>query len=67
MEQYAIFKLLSDTIVSKFVTRKWIKVNYLFGSQYFVDKNIRFKTLMLKSDSCNYSESYIVVKGTINL
>ena len=67
MEQYAIFKLLSDTTVSKFVTRKWIKVNYLFGSQYFVDKNISFKTPMLRSDSCNYSESYVVVKGTINL
>ena len=28
-----------------------------------VNKNIRFKTSMLRSDLCNYSDAYIVVKG----
>ena len=27
-------------------------------------KNIRFKTLMIRSDLCDYSDIYIVVKGT---
>ena len=29
MEHYKIFKLLSNSAVSKFVTRKWIEVNDL--------------------------------------
>ena len=41
-------KLLNDSTVSKFVTRKWIEVNNLPGNQYSVNKNIRFKTLMLR-------------------
>ena len=28
-------------------------------------KNIRFRTLMIRSDLCDYSDTYIVVKGTI--
>ena len=30
-------------------------------------ENIRFKTLMLKSYLCDYSDAYIVVKGTTDL
>ena len=44
MEHCKISKLLNELTVSKFVTRKWIQVNYLTGGQYFVNKNIRFKT-----------------------
>ena len=40
MEYYKISKLLNGSTVSKFVTRKWIKVNDLSGSQCFVNKNI---------------------------
>ena len=49
----------------EFVTNKWIEVNDLPSGQYSVIKNIRFKTLMLRSDSSDYSDAYIVVKGTI--
>ena len=31
------------------------------------DKQIRFKTSMLKSDLWDYSDAYIVVKGTISI
>ena len=41
---HKISKLLNDSTVSKFVTRKWIEVNDLSSSQYSVDKNVRFKT-----------------------
>ena len=47
------------------MTNKWIEVNDLPSGQYSVINNIRFKTLMLRSDSSDYSDAYIVVKGTI--
>ena len=50
MEHYKISKLLNDSTVSKFVTKKWVEVNDLWSGQYSVNKNIRFKTSMLRSD-----------------
>ena len=67
MEYYKISKLLNDFTVSKFVTKKRIKVNDLSSGQYSVNKNIRFKTSMLRSALCDYSDPYIVVKRTIDL
>ena len=37
------------------------------SGQYSVNKNIRFKTSVLRSNLCDYSDVYIVVKGTIDL
>ena len=65
MEHYKISELLNDSAVSKFVTRKWVEVNDLSSGQYYLNKNIRFKTSMLRADFCDYSDAYIVVKGTI--
>ena len=65
MEHFKVFKLLSGSTVSKFVTRKWIELKSLSGGQYSVNKNIRFETPVLRSDLCDYSNAYIVVKGTI--
>ena len=67
MEHYKILKLLNDLAVSKFVTKKRIEVNDLSGNQYSTGKNKSFKTPTLRSDLCDYSDGYIVVKGTINL
>ena len=67
MEYYKICKLLNDSSVSKFVTRKWIEVNDLSSGQYSANKNIRFKTSMLRSDLCDYSDAYIVVNGRITV
>ena len=66
MEHYKISKLLNDSTVSKFVTKELIKVNDLSYGQYSVNKNIRFKTLMLRLDLCDYSDTYIV-KGRITV
>ena len=66
MKQHKISKLLNDSTVSKFVTRKWIEVKGLLGGQYSVDKNIRFKTPLLRSDLCGYSDTYIIVKVAID-
>ena len=49
------------------MTKKSIEVNDLSGGQYSVSKNVRFKTSILRSDLCDYSDAYIVVKGTIDL
>ena len=46
--------------------RNWIKVNVLSG-QYSINKNINFKTSILGSDICAYSDEYIVVKGRITV
>ena len=67
MEHYKISKLLNDSTVSKFVSKKWIKVNDATSGQYSVNKNIRFKTSMLRSYLFDYRDGYIVVKGTIDL
>ena len=60
MEHFKKFKLLNDQTISKFVTKKWIKVN----DQHSVNKNTRFKTSLLRSDLCDYTGTYIVVKQT---
>ena len=66
MEFYEISKLLNDSTLSKFVTKKQIEVNDLSSGQYFVNKNIRFKRLMIRSDLCDYSNANIDVKETID-
>ena len=67
MGHYKLSKLLNNSTVSKFVTKKCIKVNDLSSGQYSAYKNIRFKTSMLRSDLCDYRDVYIVGKGTITL
>ena len=62
MEHHKISRLLSDLIVSKFVTRKWVEVKDLSNDQNFIDQNIK-----LRSNLCDYSDACIVVKGTIDL
>ena len=52
--------------VSKFVTREYIRVNNL-SNTYNENKSIRFKTPMLKSNLCDYSNAYTLVKGTITV
>ena len=39
----------------------------IYRVQYSVKKSIRFKTSILRSDLCDYSDAYIVVKGRIDL
>ena len=62
MEQHKISKLLSDSTVSKFLTRKRIEVNNLLSSQHLINKNIRLKTPILRSDLCDYNNHYILAK-----
>ena len=52
--------------LSKFVTREYVRVNSL-SNVYNKNKSIRFKTPMLMSNLCDYSDVYILVKGTITV
>ena len=70
MEYQKIINLL-DTIsdnVPRFITKKWIEVHDQSGNaedRYKPSKQIRFKTSMLRSDLCDFSDAYIALKGTI--
>ena len=52
--------------LSKFITRQYIEVTSL-SNTYNENKSIRFKTPMLRSNLCDYSDAYILVKGTITV
>ena len=56
-----------DKDLPRFVTKKWIEVYDQSEGNYNVNKEIRIKTSMLRSDLCDYSDAYIVVKRDITL
>ena len=70
MEYQKKANLIDDNTVnqpSKFRTRNWIKINDESREVYNVNSQIKFKTTMLKSSLCDYSDAYILVKGTISI
>ena len=52
--------------LSKFVTREYVTVKSL-SNTYNENKSIRFKTPMSRSNLCDYSDAYTLVKGTITV
>ena len=48
--------------VPRFITKIWIEVRNQSGETYNTNKQIRFKTSILRSDLCDYSDTYIVLK-----
>ena len=69
MEYEKIANLLDDSSnkTSKFRTKNWVKINDESRGAYIDDKQIRFKTTMLKSSLYDYSDAYILVKGKITI
>ena len=69
MEYQKIANLIDDTPnqPSKFRTRNWVEINDESRGAYNVNSQIKFKTTMLKSSLCDYSDAYILVKGTISV
>ena len=47
---------------SKFRTKNWIEMNDQSNGVYNTNKDIRFKTTMLKSSLYDYSDAWILVK-----
>ena len=56
-----------DKDLPRFVTKKWIEVYDQSEKNYNPNKEIRIKTSMLRSDLCDFSDSYIVVEENITL
>ena len=52
---------------SKFRTGNWVEINEDIRSACSPNKQIRFKTAMLRSSLCDYSDAYILVKGNISV
>ena len=52
---------------SKFRTRNWIEINDKSRGTYPVNKQIKFKTPMLRSILSDYADAYILVKGNITV
>ena len=69
MEYQKIANLIDDTSnqPSKFRTKNWVEINDESRGTYNVNSQIKFKTTMLKSSLCDYSDAYILVKGTITV
>ena len=64
MEYQKVTNLLGTTTdnAPTFITKKWTEVHDQWGS-----KQIGFKTSMLQSDLCYFSDTYIIVKGTFTV
>ena len=44
-----------------------MEINDESRGAYNVNSQIKFKTTMLKSNLCDYSDAYILVKGTMTI
>ena len=69
MEYQKTANLIDDTSnqPSKFRTRNWVEINDESRGAYNINSQIKFKTTMLKSSLCDYSDAYILVKGTVSV
>ena len=72
IEYQNITNLLDTTLdeIPRFITKKWVVVHDQSDNaedRFQPNKQIRFKTSMLQSDLCDFSDTYIVVKGDITL
>ena len=67
MEYQKIANLVESTSdnLSKFRTRNWVEIND--GSrENYANGDIKFKTTMLRSNLCDYADSYILAKRNNN-
>ena len=69
MEYQKITSLLDNSSNQPYKLRakNWVEINDESRGVYNVNSQIKFKTTMLKSSLCDYSDAYILVKGTITV
>ena len=69
MEYQKIANLIDDASnqPSKFRTKNWVEINDESRGTYNANRQIKLKTIMLKSSLCDDSYAYILVKGTITV
>ena len=65
MELKKILNLLNEAINSKFMTRRWNIINDQSNPNYCVGNEIISNTEVLKSNLCDYSDAYILVRADI--
>ena len=67
--EYQKINLLDDITnqPTKFRTKNWVEINDESHGTYNTNRQIKFKTLMLRSSLCDYNNAYIFVKGTITV
>ena len=69
MEFQKIINLLNitsdDKDLPRYVTKKWIEVYDQSEKSCSINREIRIKTSMLRSDLCDFSEAYIVMQKEI--
>ena len=68
MEYQKIINFLDNTTnqPSKFRAKNWVEINDELQEKYDCS-SIKFKTSMIRSDLCDYSDAYILVSGTITI
>ena len=68
MKYQMIINLFNDTTnqPSKFRNLDWVEINDESKGRYD-NSNIRFKTSMIRSNVCDYSDAYMLLKGTITV
>ena len=61
-----IIQLLHNTPnqPTKFRTKTWIEINNDSRGTYNTNSQTKFKTLMLRSSLCDYSDAYILLSET---
>ena len=47
--------------------KQCIEINDLSNGQYTTSKKVRFKTSVLRTNLCDYSDAYIVLKGRVSV
>ena len=69
MEYQKIINLLDNkpNQTTKFRTKNWVEINDDSRGTYNTNSQIKFKTSMLRSSLCDYSDAYILVSGTVTI
>ena len=68
MEYQKIADLLDNVLnqPSRFNTTNWVEINDESRGTHS-GNSVKFKTTMLRSNSCDYADAYILVNGTITI
>ena len=69
MAYQKVINLLDNTPnhPTKFKTKNWVEINDESRGTYNTNSQPRFKTSMIRSSLCDYSDAYILAKGTITI
>ena len=62
MESQKIANLLENSLSnqpSKFRTKNWVEINGESKESYSANSDTRFKTIMIRSNLCDYADVYI--------